>query len=196
MHRSKPDDVIEECGCCRAKLSLRLPSLLVPASPWLCRRCDAVFVAAPQLREGRPFIAGIRPGCFDDLIWNRGHARHAGNEQLEQEMHRLEVQLPAAVREGPNERRHARHSVAKRIRAIALADDLRIVDRPYHALTVNISTGGIAILQSCAPEHPYVLVDFSESTSALPPVLLKGLRVREVGPAFEVGGEFLSRIDD
>lgn len=195
MQRTKQETVIEQCGRCRARLALRLPSLCAPASLWLCRKCDAVFVAAPQLRDGRPFIAGIRPGYFDDILREQSPNCGERNNQLQLELAGLQDCLSSVVREGSESRRHARHIVAKRVQAISLADDLRIVGPAYHAFTVNISTGGLAILQSHVPEHPYLAIDFSETTNALPPVLLKQLRVKQVGPAFEVAGEFLSRIE-
>ena len=185
---------IEQCGSCQARLALRLPSLRAPASPWLCRGCSAAFIAAPQLRDGRPFIAGIRPGCYYDII--QSDRRHVGESiATGDELAQLNECFNTLVHEGPDSRQHPRYSLAKRVRALPLTDDLRVVGQPFNALTVNVSTGGIAILQACAPSHPYLAIDFSGTARTLPPVLLKQLRVRPIGPAYEVAGEFMSRIE-
>jgi hypothetical protein len=185
---------IEQCGSCQSRLALRLPSLLAPASLWLCRGCCAAFIAAPQLRDGRPFFAGIRPGSYYDIV--QSGRRHVGEPiSARDELAQLNECFKTLVHEGRDSRQHPRYPLAKRVRALSLTDDLRVVGQPFNALTVNVSTGGIAILQSCIPSHSYLAIDFSDTDATLPPVLLKQLRVRPIGPAYEVAGEFVSRIE-
>ena len=140
------------------------------------------------------FIAGIRPGSYNDIIHN-GCGRVGKRDATGGELAQLNECLNTLVHEGPDSRQHPRYSLAKRVRALSLTDDLRVVGQPFNALTVNVSTGGIAILQACAPSHSYLAIDFSDTAAMLPPVLLKQLRVRSIGPAYEVAGEFLSRIE-
>ena len=187
---------INSCGRCQARLALRRPTAAVAASPWRCRRCDAVFLASPQLRDGRRFSAGARAAFYFDLIGEpkqRLPAGAAGISPRDECRLRRCLTRPAASR--PEARRHRRFSVLAAVTLIPLASDLRIVEVPSAAIAVNVSAGGLAIVNGKPLSTPFFAVDFSQSHATLPPVVLAQVRTRQLGEAYEIAGSFVSRIE-
>lgn len=188
---------IDRCGNCQYRLALRRPTPKSPASAWRCRRCRALFLASAQERDGKPFSAGTRAECYFDVICDLvSDTLEETREISEQDVLRLRECLQEDAGERPNARKHARHAIVAPVTVLALSSDLRVIGEPLGAIAVNVSAGGLAIIHSRPIEEPYFAVDFSRGGAALTPVVLKKLRSREVGDAFEIAGKFVSRIEN
>jgi hypothetical protein len=95
---------------------------------------------------------------------------------------------------GQEARKQKRHATAAPVTVVPLGADLRVVGQPTRTVTVNISSGGAAIVFPRLITEPYLVLDFAACGVELLPVILKIKRTRRLAMAFEIGGEFLSRI--
>jgi len=120
---------------------------------------------------------------------------YAGEPQLKDELKRLHECLTHFVHDGPESRRQQRYPVVTRVQVLPLSEDLRVVGFPMNAVTLNVSAGGLALLHTQPLDQPYLAVDFSGVGDTLPPVILKKLRVTQVGASYQCSGEFLSRVN-
>jgi hypothetical protein len=78
--------------------------------------------------------------------------------------------------------------------ALPLASDFRINGEPVQMTTANVSLGGAALIHTRFVDTPYLALDFKAATIESLQVVLKVLRVRSLGPVYEVSGEFISRL--
>jgi hypothetical protein len=78
--------------------------------------------------------------------------------------------------------------------AVPLGNDFRIIGEPVHMTTMNLSLGGAALIHTRFTDAPHFALDFSTAGFKLMQVVMQVLRVRNVGPVYEVAGRFLSRL--
>jgi hypothetical protein len=185
---------INQCGKCSYRIALRRPTSTVPASPWKCRRCDSVYLASPQLRDGSVFFAGTRPAFYFDVVDDAASRMRRPAELSRDDVNQLKRCLLNCGVES-DARRHKRFAVAIPVNVIPLSEDCQIVGGPARALTIDISAGGIAVMHPEDAANSMFAIDFSPSNVNLTPVVMRKLRSTPIGSAFAIAGEFVSRIE-
>jgi hypothetical protein len=58
----------------------------------------------------------------------------------------------------------------------------------------NISLGRAALLHTRFVDAPYLAIDFTAAGLELLQVVFKVLRCRSLGPVYEIGGQYISRL--
>lgn len=196
MQNQTATATIERCGNCHSRISLRRPTPHLPASPWECRRCGAVFLACAQERDGSAFKAGIRPAYYFDVVpTDATHFPFEAAELAEKDVATLRACLPPKVVPRSESRKHPRHAIHAAVRLFSLASDMRIAGAPLGAVAVNVSAGGLAVVSPRPIDEPFFAVEFDAADSTLTPVVLIRLRTRPTENGLEIAGRFLSRID-
>jgi hypothetical protein len=192
----RDEPTIDRCGRCQYRVALRRPTAALAASPWRCRRCHAVFLASPQVREGRQFSAGTRAAFYFDVLDELALGPAPAPAVISrQDLRRLKECFERGFDDRPELRKNRRYPILAAVTVLPLSSELQVADELCEAIAVNVSAGGIAIMSPRAIEEPFFAVDFSRASGALAPVLLEKLRVREVGERFEIAGRFVSRIE-
>jgi hypothetical protein len=106
----------------------------------------------------------------------------------------LLTSLATGTYSGPERRRHKRHAVTAPVVALPLAAHYRVDGDPVQMTTANVSLGGAALMHTQCIDAPYLVLDFSVAGEDRLQVVLQVLRVRCVGPLFEIGGQFSGRL--
>jgi hypothetical protein len=190
-----PPLAIDQCSSCGKIIGLHPPAPNSKAGAWICKTCGAVYfgsdeegteacgVERRELGLDNPFIAPVE-------IKAGGAASSVppGNVQ------RLLRSLVTHEFDGPERRAHKRHPVSVPVTVLPLAADFRIDGEPIQMTTANISLGGVALIHTRFIDAPYLALDFTVAGVELLQVVLKVLRVRSVGPVYEIGGQFISRL--
>lgn len=65
----------------------------------------------------------------------------------------------------------------------------------FRAVTKDFSAGGLAILHTRPIESPRMLVQIHHGTESMT-LKARVVRCRAIGVFYEIGGEFLERVDD
>ena len=180
--------VIDACSGCGSPIALHPPTPESPVSTWLCRTCGAVYF-------GSAAQAGVRPAEAQQLV-------DAVTVQLEAHM---ESVPPAQVRRlvkalhpnaytGPERREDVRYPVSVPVVAVPLSHDFRIDGDAIRMTTANVSLGGAALVHTRFSNAPFYALDFTAAGIDLLQVVLRVLRVRNLGLAYEIGGQFTSRV--
>jgi hypothetical protein len=186
---------IDACGRCGGRLPLRRPNGTAPAYSWGCNRCGSVFLARCQEEDGRPKTDGVRLVPYAEVLRRiTASVEGASPAVSTKDVKRLVRCLATHNFHGREARKAKRHAIAAPVTAFPLGADLRVVGAPTRTVTVNISSGGAAVVFPRKVVEPYLVLDFTASGVELLPVILKVNRVRTLTMAFEIGGEFLSRI--
>lgn len=193
---SENDESIDHCGQCQSRVALVRPHATLPASPWRCRNCGAVYLAALERREGSHFRGGVLPATYSEAFFPatlQGRFRRAALSP--EDILQLKRCIPNAVSEDPSRRHQPRHAVATGISILAVEHDFRIVGMPASGCTIDVSCGGLSLLHPEPTTAPYFAVDFSPSHSLIPPVLFRPTRCWRLTSAYAVAGEFVCRIE-
>jgi len=186
---------INRCSSCATPLSLRAPTSTAPASTWLCRRCGAVYFARSQERDGQAFAAGARLVSYHEIIKDvKAHIDGNVCSIPPKDVQRLVKCFAARSFKGRDARAHKRHPAAVQVTAIPLGTDFRVVGQPASIITMNLSSGGSALIHTKRILEPLLAIDFSASGIELMPAILEVTRVRTLASAFEIAGKFVSRI--
>jgi predicted RNA-binding Zn-ribbon protein involved in translation (DUF1610 family) len=186
---------IDRCSSCGTRIALRSPTTDSPASAWLCRRCGSVFFARCQEKDGQPFSAGTRlVSYFEVMKAINVHIDRGASSIPQKDVQRLVQCLATKTFNGREGRKQKRHPVAAPVTVVPLGADLRVAGQPARVMTINISSGGVALVHARRIVEPYLAIDFSASGVDLLPVILQVKRVRTLASAFEVAGKFLCRI--
>jgi PilZ domain len=186
---------IDRCSSCGAVIALQPPMPDAKACAWLCETCGAIYFgnenAGAQCRgvvrwestADNPFVAGVT-ATLDSV---------APSIQPEN-VQRLVKSLAPSQHDGPNRRRYKRYTVTVPVVALPLASDFRIDGDPVQMTTANISLGGAALIHTRFIDAPYLALDFTVAGVELLQIVLKVLRVKSIGPIYQIGGQFVSRL--
>jgi hypothetical protein len=97
---------------------------------------------------------------------------------------------------GPDRRSEKRHSVALLVRAMPLDDDLRPAGPAFGATTRDLSQRGIAVIHHEKITSRWLAVELSDFDGNRLEAAVEVLRSRSVGPYFEIGGKFVTKVYD
>jgi hypothetical protein len=192
----KRTTAIDRCSSCGTFISLQPPTPNTKATTWLCKQCGAIYFGSEDF--GAQF-QGVSPGesSGQNPFVAPVEIRIDSASQTippENVQRLIKSLVPNDDYTGPDRRRHKRYPVTVPAIALPLAIDFRIAGEPVKVTTANVSFGGAALIHTRFVDAPYLALDFTVAGVELLQVVLKVLRVRSVGPVYEVAGEFVSRL--
>jgi ribosomal protein L37AE/L43A len=177
------------CGSCGRAIALVPPRPKTTARIWTCNGCESVFFGA----ENEDVTEGLSPlkdasRIAVDALTEGGKSVRA---QLVSQSHRLVEGLVADAYRGVERRSHARYPVAAPVTGIPLSADFRVVGPALAMMTLNLSSGGIALIHKQACEAPYFALDFADAGLGVLQILLRVLRTSDIGLQHVTAGDFL-----
>ena len=179
---------VECCSVCGVIIALERPAPNFKASTWLCKTCGTVYFGSDDGGAERGGVVRVDPAV--QRLFVAGVVSSIPPENVQ----RLVKSLVPDEYTGPDRRRQKRYPVSVPVIALPLASDFRIDGDPVQMTTANVSLGGAALIHTRFVDAPYLALDFRGAGVELLQVVLKVLRVRCLGPVYEVGGEFMSRL--
>ena len=186
---------INSCGACGSSITLVPPTADHPATPWRCRGCDALYLAAPQKRLGAIFQGGVRQAYYMDVIERASLA--VADQQHDLTAEDL-VQLQQCTRRSDTHtgesRSRLRRPVVTPVSVLPLAADFRIAGPMMLAKTIDVSCGGLGLSISTPTTAAYLAVEFLIESISMPAVILRPVRSEPAGQDYTVAGEFVCRI--
>jgi hypothetical protein len=181
-------NLIEHCSLCGALIGLQPPAPTIEAAAWCCTACGA-------------FYFGVDDGCIEqgglyrvDQAVKNPFAPASGPSIAPEHVRRLISSLATEEYKGPNLRAHKRYFITVPVVALPLAADFRIDGEPLQMTTANMSLGGAALIYTRFVDAQYMALDFTAAGLASLQVVLKVLRLRNLGPVYEFSGAFISRL--
>lgn len=191
-------ELIERCGHCDTPVRLRRPTVESPASAWLCRRCGSVFFASSQEEpaQRKPSYAMAKAIDYYEVTKELNRQLVQSSKPISSSDAKRLIDFFANRQfMGTNTRHEERAIVTASVTVIPLSADFRIAARAERALTMNVSSGGAALLHGRNVPQPFLAVDFNPSGVNLLPVILQKTRVRQMAASYEIAGRFVCRIN-
>lgn len=186
---------IDSCGACGSSIALVPPTADHPATPWRCRGCDALYLAAPQKRMGATFQGGVRQAYYMDVVERASLAVADQQHKLTAEdLLQLQQCTNRGSRRIGESRSQLRYPVATPVSVLPLAADFRIAGPLTTAHTIDVSCGGLGLSSSAPTTAAYLAVEFLIESISMPAVILRPVRRDGGGQEFTVAGEFVCRI--
>jgi hypothetical protein len=179
---------ILKCSRCGTAIDLRPPDPTLKACAWSCSECGAVYFGSDDgnaEHQGLLRIVSVAQNPFTPT------SRYSIPPENVQRLIRSPKQDEYT---GPDRRGQKRHVVNVPVVAVPLASDFRVDGETVQMTTANVSLGGAALVHTRFVESQYLAIDFAAAGLHSLQVVLRVLRVRSVGPAYEVSGEFISRV--
>ena len=183
---------IDHCSGCGAVISIYPPIPDRPVKTWLCNTCGSVYFGS----DGDPASElGVRQAANSAFVSEVMVAVDSRtNSVTPSHVRRLVQSLGGKPFTGPERRRDQRYAIAVPAVAVPLGNDFRIIGEPVQMTTMNVSLGGAALIHTRFTDTPYYALDFTAAGVQLLQVVLQVMRVRNVGPVYEVAGRFISRL--
>ena len=178
---------VEHCSVCGTLIALLPPAPNFNATAWYCTTCGAVYFGSDSGSESRG-IFRVDPKVQDPFAAPLASSISPENVQ------KLVKSLVKDERAESGWRRDKRYIVVVPVIALPLAWDFRIDGKPVQMTTANISLGGAALIHTRFVKADYLALDFSAAGVESLQVVLQVMRVRNVGPVYEVSGGFISRM--
>ena len=187
---------VDRCSRCGAQIALKPPKPDAQASAWLCKKCGAVYFCADDGDgDERLGVSRAEPKPENPFAARVEVKLDAKSPSVPPEnVQRLVKSLVTETYTGDDRRRHKRYPVTVPVVAVALGSDFRIVGEPVRMTTADVSLGGAALIHTRFVDAPYLALDFSTAGVELMQVVMKVLRVRNIGPVYQVAGEFISQL--
>jgi hypothetical protein len=186
---------IDLCGACGSSIALVQPTAEHPATPWRCRSCDALYLAAPQKRSGATFQGGVRQAHYMDVIERASLAiADQQHELTAEDLRQLKQCTSRQLRRTVELRSQLRYPVVTPVSILPLAADFRIAGPLVRAETIDVSCGGLGLSISTPKTAAYLAVEFLIESIAMPAVILRPVRSEPAGREYTVAGEFVCRI--
>lgn len=105
-------------------------------------------------------------------------------------------QLPPVKPELAERRRRPRRVVATTCRVTPLNAQLTPCGDPFHAVTRDVSTTGIAIVYTRKVDAPNLMFELQQAGGVKVQVLTKLVRCVRLGPFYDIAGEFVVRTEE
>jgi hypothetical protein len=179
---------VEHCSVCGTLIALQPPAPSFKASAWYCATCGAVYFGSDDGGSERRGVFRVDPAVQNPFVAGVGPSIPPANVRS------LVKTLVRDEYTGPDRRQHKRYPVVVPVVALPLASDFRIDGEPVQMTTANVSLGGAALIHTRFIDTPYLALDFTAAGLESLQVVFKALRVRSLGPVYEISGEFISRL--
>lgn len=186
---------LERCEC-GAAVSLLKPNRRASAAPWQCVRCGTIILAIPQRRDGSEFHGGIRRADFRQ-VFSRGPIESliSPSRLSDEDIQRLRNCTACTELPEHELRQSQRYAIAAPVTIVPLNSRFGVAGAPALAYSIDISTGGMAILHPEAATAAIYAVEFVDPSLNIPPVILRPLRCSQLGDGYAIAGEFVCRVD-
>jgi hypothetical protein len=165
------------------------------ASTWICKTCGAVYFGSADGGAECHGVTRSEPGMSGRSVAPvEGRVEAIAPSIPPENVQRLLKSFVPGDFSGPDRRRHKRYPVTVPVIVLPLAADFRINGEPVQMTTANVSLGGAAFIHTRFIDVPYLAIDFTLAGLELLQVVLQVLRVRNIGPVYEVAGQFISSV--
>jgi len=155
------------------------------AVPWLCVVCGAAYTAV--LAEDSPAESrrNVRPEKYQF-----DHRRLADPPQT---VAQFVASLDTSADEA-DQRAAERHAVCRAAPVLPLDDNLHPAGSAFTSLVRDISKSGISLIHTEPVDAPHVVVELPMANGTKVQLVVQVLRRRSIGPYFEVGGRFITKV--
>jgi hypothetical protein len=102
-------------------------------------------------------------------------------------------QLAHELTDFEHEREVPRRKLTAEVLVRPVNADCTTFGEPFRAVTTDISAAGLGFLHTRAVSDKYLCVTFRNGTDTS--ILVEVMRCRPVGPLYEIGGEFVRKIE-
>lgn len=92
-------------------------------------------------------------------------------------------------------RQSKRYAVAVPLTVVDLDEQFCVRSSPKFAYSIDISTGGMAMLHPEPTAASLYAVEFLDAALSIPPVILRPIRCSKLGHGYAVAGDFVCRVD-
>jgi hypothetical protein len=187
---SQETQKVQRCSLCRAVIDIRPPMAALMVTVWRCNQCGSIYFGS---NEQEADLRGLTRADRCDTIDAAAKGR-AAPSILPEHVQRLTKSLSPEESEWEDRRRHKRYPISIPVVALPLSLDFRVDGDALPMTTRNLSLGGVALLHTRFLDAAYLAIDFAAAGEEKLQVVLKVLRCRPLGLAYEIGGEFISRV--
>lgn len=182
------DKPTQQCSRCKAPIELRPPDPSLGANAWRCSACGAIYFGGDTGEANRQGLIRIDPATQNPFAPANHYSIPPDTvQQLSRFTHADELTEP-------DRRSEKRYSISVPVVALPLATDFRVDGEAVQMTTANISLGGAALVHTRFINSPYLAIDFASAGADSLKVVLKVRRIRSLGPAYELSGDFISRV--
>lgn len=149
-----------------------------------------------QRKGGSEFHGGVRPAHFRQIfsrlpLQSLVLPSRLSDEDIRQLRNCAEcVELPAH-----DLRKSTRYAISAPLTAISLNEKFAVTGEPAVGYSIDISTGGLAILHPAPTSAPLYAIEFLDASLNIPPVILRPIRCSRLGSGYAIAGEFVCRVD-
>jgi hypothetical protein len=184
---------VRRCSACRSTIELRPPTLAQPATVWACSHCGALYFGS-EGEDATP--AGLsRPAVANPFVLDSAANQEARKQAIPVETARRFAKIMATDEiQWADRRRHKRYVITVPAAVLPLAGDFRVSGNAMVMTTANLSLGGASLLYYHFVQNPFLAIDFSIAGVDQLQVVFQVLRCRSLGLAYEIGGQFISRL--
>lgn len=180
------------CGTCGLPVGFYPPEINAEVCPWHCQCCNAIHFAkaAPAHDKNYFGIAPLPP--FADLVAPEA-PRLSEVEDATPPDHllRLVKLLCNQDYRGVERRRYQRYAAVVSVIAVPLNDEFRVSGLPLRMTTTNVSHSGISLIYNDYHVSAHYALDFSVSAMPLCQAVVTPVRMRALGPVYEIGARFV-----
>lgn len=180
----------DRCRICGMIISVQPLSLTTKAVVWGCKTCGAIYFGGAEEEDESHGVLPIDTTDANQCIAPVAAARESSPANVEC----LIASLASSEETVSDRRRHQRHPVVIPLIAVPLGRDFQMAADPFPLATANLSLGGASLIHRQPVDAPYLVLDFTVAGGELLQVVLKVIRVRRVGPIYEIAGEFIDQL--
>jgi hypothetical protein len=122
-----------------------------------------------------------------------GSSPHAPPAELIRFVDRLANETPRTHSE---ERRFPRYKLTVEVWVQPVDSNFEPLDKPFTAVSRDISTAGIGLLHTRAVRDKYLWLRLVTSAGGVMNVVVEVLRCRPIGMFYEIGAKFVAKLDE
>lgn len=188
-------DRCDRCDC-GSPVSLLKPNRTTRARPWQCLRCGTIILATVERKSGSEFHGGVRPAHFRQIYSRLPVQSIAVPSRLSDEDIRRVRNCAECVELPAHEMRNStRYAITAPLTVVSLNEKFAVTGLPAIAHSIDISTGGMAILHPAPTTAPLYAIEFMDASLSISPVILRPVRCSRLGSGYVIAGEFVCRVD-
>ncbi len=101
-----------------------------------------------------------------------------------------------SLRSHVDERTFSRYKLTVEVWVQPVNGDFSPLDRPFTAVTRDISTGGIGLMHTRAVRDKYLWLRLVAPGGGMINVVVEVLRCRPIGMFYEIGAKFVAKLDE
>ena len=180
------------CGTCGLPVGFNPPEVNAEVCPWHCQSCNAIYFAkaAPAHDKNYFGIAPLPP--FADLVAPAAPWLPKVEDATPPDhLLRLVKLLCSQDYRGVERRRNQRYTAVVSVIAVPLNEQFRVAGLPLRMTTTNVSHGGISLMYGDYHVSANYALDFSVSAMPLCQAVVTPVRMRALGPVYEIGARFV-----